>query len=204
MINISQLLKIDVPIILASQSPRRKKLLEQLGFDFRIIPASIEENGLPEMPPELLAKELALRKAFSVAKKLNEKAIVLGADTIVTLYDKILNKPEDKADAFRMLRTLSGETHIVYTGIALVEAPGLRQVSTFQETEVTFRELDEDEIIAYVETGSPLDKAGAYGIQDDFGAVFVKEIRGCYYNIVGLPLELLYRMMKEFLDKKKF
>jgi septum formation protein len=110
-----------------------------------------------------------------------------------------LNKPTDEEDARKMLRTLSHNTHTVYTGIALIEARSDKRMVTLQKTEVTFRELDDEEIAAYVATGSPLDKAGAYGIQDDFGAVFVSNISGCYYNIVGLPLELLYTTMKRFI-----
>ena len=200
MLNISKLINLDVPLILASQSPRRQKLLRQLGFDFVVMPAKIDENDFSDgVNPEQHVKDLSLKKAEYIAKKINEPAIVLGSDTIVVLNGTILNKPVDKPDAMRMLNTLSGNTHVVYTGIALVDVVSGRNSVAVQKTDVTFRKLSGDEIEAYVETGSPLDKAGAYGIQDDFGAVFVEHINGCYYNIVGLPLELLYSTLKKFL-----
>lgn len=117
---------------------------------------------------------------------------MIAADTIVVLDGKILNKPVDAADAKHMLQTLSGHSHTVYSGVTVLDVPSNRAIEDVQATKVTFRELNEAEIDAYVATGSPLDKAGAYGIQDDFGAVFVSHIEGCYYNIVGLPLEMLY------------
>ncbi len=199
MIKISELLKIDKPLILASQSPRRRKLLKQLGFEFSVQPSDVDENGIStELPPQEYAMKLALRKAKDIAEKTLHPAIIIGSDTIVVLDGKILNKPADREDAVRMLKTLSGRTHTVYTGICLFESVTMRNFSTVQSTEVTFRELDTDEIAAYVNTGSPMDKAGAYGIQDDFGAVFVCRVEGCYYNIVGLPLEMLYSSLKEF------
>lgn len=201
MLGIKELLHLNMPFILASESPRRKKLLEQLGFEFTVEPSEIEEiNNKKNQPPEKQVIDLAFKKAMKIAKQHKEKALILGADTIVVIDGNILNKPIDKTDAFNILRTLSGYTHKVFTGIVLVESPGLRYVSKVQETKVTFRELSDKEIIAYIESGSPMDKAGAYGIQDDFGAVFVSHIEGCYYNIVGLPLELLYSTMKEFLS----
>jgi septum formation protein len=202
MIKIQELLKIDKPLILASKSPRRKKLLKQLGFEFAVVPSDVDENNLStEISPPEYAKELAYSKAKDIAEKTKEPAIIIGSDTIVVLDDKILNKPENSEDAARMLRTLSGRTHIVYTGISLVESVSLRNHTDVQRTEVTFRALTDDEISAYVVSGSPLDKAGAYGIQDDFGAVFVSHINGCYYNIVGLPLEMLYNSLKNFVEK---
>ncbi len=200
MIKISELLKIDKPLILASMSPRRKKLLEQLGFEFLVIPSDVDENGFSkDVGPADYAKHLAYRKAYDIASKTKEPAIVLGADTIVVLDGMIINKPVDAADAARMLRMLSGRTHSVYSGISIVESITMRNYSDVQKTDVTFRDLGDDEIDAYVGSGSPLDKAGAYGIQDDFGAVFVSHINGCYYNIVGLPLELLYSSLKKFM-----
>lgn len=192
MLNITQLLHIDKKIVLASASPRRKFLLEQLGLDFEIIPADIDEHNISAPEPRDIAKNLAAQKARAVASKLDFPAYVIAADTIVVLDGKILNKPVDTADAKRMLQTLSGHTHTVYSGVTVLDVPGNRAIEDVQATKVTFRELNEAEIDAYVATGSPLDKAGAYGIQDDFGAVFVSHIEGCYYNIVGLPLEMLY------------
>ncbi|MDD3125704.1 MAG: Maf family protein [Candidatus Kapabacteria bacterium] len=192
MLNITQLLHIDKKIVLASASPRRKFLLEQIGLDFEIIPADIDEHNISAPEPRDIAKNLAAQKARAVASELDFPAYVIAADTIVVLDGKILNKPVDAADAKRMLQTLSGHTHTVYSGVTVLDVPGNRAIEDVQATKVTFRELNEAEIDAYVATGSPLDKAGAYGIQDDFGAVFVSHIEGCYYNIVGLPLEMLY------------
>ncbi|MFA6570687.1 MAG: Maf family protein, partial [Bacteroidota bacterium] len=170
------------------------------GFQFEIIPANIEEEtAFRNVDPSEHVCDLAMQKAEFIAKHRSEPAIILGSDTIVLLKGEILNKPVDKKDAVRMLKKLSGKTHVVYTGIALVEVPGNRSVSTCQRTNVKFRKLSEEEIIAYVATGSPMDKAGAYGIQDDFGAIFIENIEGCYYNIVGLPLELLYTTLKKFI-----
>ncbi|GAB1429931.1 Maf family protein [Ignavibacteria bacterium] len=185
-------------VVLASQSPRRRALLKQIGIDFSVQVSDINEEEMSlDMPPTEYAAGLALRKAEAVACKQDTAALVIGADTIVVLDGAILNKPADSAEAQAMLRRLSGRTHTVYTGVAVVHAPELTAHCETQKTEVTFRELDDKEILEYVATGSPLDKAGSYGIQDDFGAVFVRNIIGCYYNIVGLPLELLYRMLRK-------
>ncbi|MDA3843818.1 MAG: Maf family protein [Candidatus Kapabacteria bacterium] len=200
MIQIARLINLRMPLVLASQSPRRKKLLDQLGFEFETMPANIDESLVENgHDPEKYVCELAEAKAQHIANSMMNRAIILGSDTIVVLNGQILNKPTDEEDARKMLRTLSHNTHTVYTGIALIEARSDKRMVTLQKTEVTFRELDDEEIAAYVATGSPLDKAGAYGIQDDFGAVFVSNISGCYYNIVGLPLELLYTTMKRFI-----
>lgn len=196
-LNMNELLKLDCPLILASASPRRKKLLEQLGFNFTILPADIDENNLNGIPPVEHVKILANRKAESIAERISYPAIILAADTIVVLGDNIINKPINTDDAINMLKSLSGRTHTVYTGITLSNTANGRQITDYKQTDVTFRDLSESEIRAYVDTGSPMDKAGAYGIQDDFGAVFVNHIVGCYYNIVGLPLELLYSRLKE-------
>ena len=204
MLNIAKLINLDKPLILASQSPRRQNLLRELGFQFEIMPADINEDDFTDgIDPVDHVKDLSLKKAEFISEKIKEPSIVLGSDTIVVLNNIILNKPTDKKDAIRMLNLLSGNTHIVYSGIALVDTNSKKNKVAVQKTFVTFRGLTGDEIEAYVETGSPLDKAGAYGIQDDFGAVFVSHIEGCYYNIVGLPLELLYSTLKEFLSELK-
>ena len=196
---ISKLLGLEIPFVLASKSPRRSHLLTTLGFEFEIITADIDESIDTAIPPEEYCIHLALSKAEKVASLLDYEALVLGADTIVVLDGEIINKPESKEDAFRILKKLSGNTHKVYTAISLVNSKDKRQLNDHQVTYVTFRELDDSEIWAYIESGSPMDKAGAYGIQDDFGAVFVSHIEGCYYNIVGLPLELLYFSIRKFL-----
>ncbi len=190
--------KIDKEIILASKSPRRKHLLNLLGLDFKIIPSDIDEN-ISEENPEEFARILAESKSYDIAEK-NPGKIVIGADTIVVIDGNIINKPSGEYDAFCMLKSLSGKTHRVITGICISKFENniLSYISDIEITEVTFRELSDTEIRAYINTGSPMDKAGAYGIQDDFGAVFVSRINGCYYNIVGLPLQLLYNKLKEF------
>jgi septum formation protein len=203
MFPIVKLLKINKPFVLASKSPRRKKLLEQLGFKLKIIPASINENNIPEdTPPAEYVMQLSSRKAKKVASMISEDSIILGSDTTVVIGGKIINKPQSRDHAFEMLSMLSGNTHKVFTGITLIDTGKNKMLTDFAETDVSFRKLDDDEIWAYIDTGSPMDKAGAYGIQDDFGAVFVSHIVGCYYNIVGLPLEKFYVTLKKLIDEK--
>ena len=194
------MIKLPYPLILASSSPRRKHLLEQIGLSFTLQPSSVDESVFSPLgcTPDDFVRLLSEQKARDVALKTKGPAIVIGADTIVVLDGIILGKPLDENDAISMLTALSGHTHTVYTGLALIESHTQRIVVKVQKTEVTFRELSLEEIRKYVATGSPLDKAGSYGIQDDFGAVFVAHIVGCYYNIVGLPLELFYRTLHEF------
>ena len=197
---ISKLINLKYPLILASESPRRLKLLQQLGFSFTIQPANVDEDNLEDgLHPAEHVSQLAERKARAISNITKEKSIIIGADTIVVLDGNIMNKPRDKDHAFEMLKILSNRTHIVYTGIAVVESVSNRTIIRHEKTDVTFRELTDDEIATYVDSGSPMDKAGAYGIQDDFGAVFVSHIEGCYYNIVGLPLQLLYVTLRDFL-----
>lgn len=188
-------MKLRVAFILASQSPRRRKLLAQLGLPFEVHPSHVDENAINHHSPAQLVQQLALEKARVVAARFPE-ALTLGADTLVVLDGEVLNKPADAAEARTMLRRLSGRTHTVYTGIALVHPASQRQITDYEATQVTFASLTDAEINAYVATGSPLDKAGAYGIQDDYGAVFIRRIEGDYYNIVGLPLHRLYHMLR--------
>ncbi len=194
---IDTIIDINKPIVLASQSPRRKFLLEMLGLEFDIFPASIDEVNSNNLPPAEYVMHLAAEKARMSASLTDKKALFIGSDTIVVKGDVVLEKPIDNTDAVKMLKTLSNSTHTVYTGIALFDNEKEDITIDYEATEVSFRELNDREIQAYVATGSPLDKAGAYGIQDDFGAVFVNKIVGCYYNIVGLPLQLLYKMLME-------
>ena len=197
MIKIIELLNIDKKLILASKSPRRKLLLENLGFEFEVIKSDYKEEKIDNHSDYAsYVQELAKHKAVDVSNKIEDDSIIIAADTIVVLDNNILHKPKDREDAYKILNTLSNRTHEVYTGICLIDKNAEKQISDFQRTKVSFRELSDQEIKAYIDTDSPMDKAGAYGIQDDFGAVFVSHIEGCYYNIVGLPLELLYRMFK--------
>ena len=185
------------PLILASRSPRRLHLLRQIGMHPTVMPCDIPETFDPARSPEENASALALQKALCVAENVGD-GVVIGADTIVVLDGAMLGKPEDARDAERMLGELSGRTHTVVTGFALVDRPSGSRLTGTERTEVTFRRLPPGEIRDYVAGGSPLDKAGAYGIQDDYGAVFVTRIEGCFYNVVGLPLSRLYSVLQSF------
>lgn len=187
------------PLILASQSPRRKLLLKQIGLKFRVMPSHVAEVLSTKQAPGDNAKRIAYEKAFEVASRVR-KGIVIGADTIVVLDHHVLGKPSSKEDARRMLKLLSGREHSVYTGFALVDVESKKHVGGVEETKVRFRTLEEKEIIAYVDSGSPMDKAGSYGIQDDFGAVFIEKVNGCYYNVVGFPLARFYLMLQRFIN----
>jgi septum formation protein len=190
-------MQLGKPLILASQSPRRIALLRQIGLAPLVIPSTIpEEFDLTTSPAEN-AKRLAYAKALDVGRRI-EKAIIVGADTIVVLDGEYLGKPSDRSDAIHMLERLSGKTHLVVTGVAILDSSSNRSVTNYEETSVTFRPIPHEEIESYVGQGSPMDKAGAYGIQDDYGAVFVSRIEGCYYNVVGLPLSKFHMMLQEF------
>jgi len=179
------------PIFLASKSPRRKKLLHQLNLKFKVLSVEIDENRKGNELPGKMVKRLAVEK-LDASKHMIDNGIIITADTIVVLNGEILGKPESKSDAVKILKKLSGKTHIVYTGFALYNTESDKSIIDFEKTYVTFRKLGTKEISDYINTGSPMDKAGAYGIQDDFGAVFVKKISGDYYNVVGLPIARLY------------
>lgn len=202
MVRLNEFLGVDRPLILASASPRRKHLLTHIGLDFSIMTADIDEDTVPTTtPPDEYVSILAALKARTVAEAQSAPAYVIGSDTTVVLDGEILNKPASESEARLMLRKLSDRTHIVYTAIAIVDSASMRTITAVRSTKVEFRKLDDREIDAYVATGSPMDKAGAYGIQDDFGAVFVRNVEGCYYTIVGLPLELLYTTLKTFVTE---
>ncbi len=176
------------PLILASESPRRKRLLQALGIDFLVEPSNIDESIETNQPeePSGISKRWAELKAQSIST-LYPDSWVLAADTIVVLDGQIFGKPSDREDAVRMLRTLSGRIHDVITGMCLVRPGKILQRSCSVVTKVRFKELSDSEIEAYVETGKPMDKAGAYGIQG-IGAFLVKSVEGSYTNVVGLPL----------------
>jgi nucleoside triphosphate pyrophosphatase len=184
-----------IRLILASNSPRRRELLQNAGFNFDVRPSGIEENRLPGEPAEDFARRLARDKALDVARQSEAGSYVLGADTVVALNGEILEKPLDAADAARMLRTLSGRTHRVITGVCLVRAPETLLAWTHETTSVTFSKLTEDEIGGYVASGEPFDKAGGYAIQG-FASRFIPRIEGCYFNVVGLPIPLVYEMVR--------
>ncbi|MBT3250582.1 MAG: septum formation protein Maf [Candidatus Marinimicrobia bacterium] len=174
-------------IILASGSPRRKQLLGVLNLSFNIILPGVDESlYLPEGSPEEYCSLLAGLKADNVSRN-NSESLVIGADTIVVIDSKIIGKPSDKADAVQMLKGLSGNTHTVHTAVAL-RMPSRHIKKTFVEsTQVTFRDLSEHTINYYIDNHAPYDKAGSYGIQD-FSAVFVKSLTGCYHNVMGFPI----------------
>ena len=187
---------VNTPLILASTSPRRKELLRQIGLDFTVDPADVDEHVLPGESPEAYAIRVALAKARVAAGRAGS-GIVIAADTIVVVDGAILGKPVDAEDARRMLTALSGRQHEVVTGLAVVDAASEKYVTRISITKVWFRDLTEREIASYVATGEPLDKAGAYGIQER-GALLVESIEGCYSNVVGLPLSLLGEMLRAF------
>lgn len=179
-------------LVLASASPRRSALLSQIGITFAVRPSDIVEpplNGHVNTPASEVTRKLALLKAVDVAQHFNE-AIIIGADTLVSLEGKLLGKPTDDAAAFEVLTRLSGTRHEVVTGVALVDAETGRESVWAETTQVYFRELHRTEIASYIASGETSDKAGAYGIQGR-GAAFVRRIEGCYFNVVGLPLASL-------------
>lgn len=183
---------LSVPLVLASASPRRQHLLRAMGFDPVVQPADVDESMVGGESPADMVKRLALAKAGAVAADY-PNALVLGSDTTVVLDHHVLGKPESAEEAESMLAQLSGRTHQVISSIGLIHAASGRQAVDAQVTDVTFDNLNRHQIERYVRSGSPMDKAGAYGIQDDHGAFFVREISGDYYTVMGLPLNLLYR-----------
>ncbi len=183
-------------IVLASKSPRRREIMEMLGFrDFLIIPSEEPEIVPPGLTPEETVCELAGRKAAEAASRVEGAALIIAADTIVCLDGRVIGKPESEEDARAMLRSLSGRSHIVYTGISI--ACGSRLASQAESTEVSFREMSDREISDYIATGEPMDKAGAYGAQG-LGALFIREIKGDFFNVMGLPVFRLGLMLRDF------
>ena len=185
-------------LILASASPRRKELLAKIGLPFDIIPAQEEETITKKSPVDVVM-ELSRQKAEEIALQQTEDCIVIGADTIVAKGDNIMGKPRDVADARRMLASISNDSHQVYTGVTLIRMGKERKQVTFAEkTEVSLYPMSVEEMDAYIASGDPMDKAGAYGIQGDF-AIHVKGIAGDYYNVVGLPIGRVYQELKKLL-----
>ena len=186
-----------VPLILASRSPRRAELLKQMGFSFEVITGKVTEDLNEILNPVEHVLHLSRLKAEAVIPFVH-RGIIIGADTIVSLEGRILGKPKDRVEARRMLDTLSGKIHQVFTGFTLIQVGGER-LSDVEETLVEFRELSQWEIAAYTDTGGTLDKAGGYGIQDQ-GGLFVERIEGCFYNVVGFPLTKFYQGLTALLD----
>ncbi|MEG2570264.1 MAG: Maf family protein [Clostridia bacterium] len=181
-------------IVLASQSPRRQELLKRAFFSFLTIPSDADET-LPDAPPDVCVAEIARRKAMDVMPRVSPGALIISADTLVVCDGQILGKPRDEADARAMLTRLSGRTHEVYTGVVIAQSSNV--LADYAMTRVKFRPLTSEQIDAYIHSGEPMDKAGAYGIQDK-GAFLVERIDGDYFNVVGLPLCLLGNMLSKF------
>jgi septum formation protein len=184
-------------VVLASSSPRRKKLLEQINLSFDVCPSAIDEIVNDSLSPEEVVIDIATQKGEDVAKN-KPNSLVIAADTIVCFDDLILGKPANREEAFTMLRQLSGNSHAVYTGVYTAKTGEhgiVNSFAIFEKTIVTFGTLSDKEIHKYIDTENPFDKAGSYGIQDDIGCLFVERIEGDYNNVVGFPLFKFYRTL---------
>ena len=185
-------------VILASKSPRRVEILEKIVKEFEVVQSNFDENTIDfKGDVEKYVKDLSINKAIEVSKRLNEPSIVIAADTVVFQNGKVLEKPKSEEDAFSMLSSLSGNTHKVYSGICLINTYNDTVVTDCDCTEVKFSELNPRQIRNYINSGEPMDKAGAYGIQG-LGGAFVERIEGCYYNVMGLPLNKLYKALENY------
>ena len=185
-------------VILASKSPRRVEILEKIVKEFEVVQSNFDENTIDfKGDIEKYVKDLSRNKAIEVSERLNEPSIVIAADTVVFQNGKVLEKPKNEEDAFSMLSSLSGNTHKVYSGICLINTYDDTVVTDCDCTEVKFSELNPRQIRNYINSGEPMDKAGAYGIQG-LGGAFVERIEGCYYNVMGLPLNKLYKALENY------
>lgn len=194
-------LSLQYPFVLASNSPRRKEILRNAGFEFSVLPSDVDESFDAAMKPQEVPVYLAERKASELAR-ISPSTLVLAADTVVILENEILNKPLDKSEAIQMLQKLSGKTHEVVTGIALHTPQGL--YTKADSALVKFREFEEWEIDFYVREGACMDKAGSYGVQDYLGMVGIESIQGSFYTVMGLPIYEVYQLMKPYiLDGKQ-
>ncbi|MCK5759168.1 MAG: septum formation inhibitor Maf [Clostridiales bacterium] len=182
-------------LILASGSPRRAEMMARITSEFRIMVPDIDETMTDSESPSEMVERLALEKAQVIIKKTNGEFPVLAADTIV-VHDRVLGKPTDEEDAYRMLRELADDSHYVITGVAIIHPGNSKSVSFTEKTEVFFGSISNSEIRAYVKGGEPMDKAGAYGIQGA-GGCFITKINGCFYNVMGFPLNRIYTNLKE-------
>ena len=178
--------------ILASSSPRRKKILEQIRFEFSVVPSNINEDFNRGLPPEAFTEHWAREKAKDVAKD-HPQSLVIGADTVVFLDGKILGKPKDNKSSKKMLLSLSGRTHEVITGVSLININSKLDITFNERTFVSINTLSNKHIYEYIKLYKPYDKAGSYGIQDGF-SVHVEKIRGCYYNVMGFPVSKFYKL----------
>jgi septum formation protein len=192
------MIKANQPIYLASKSPRRRKLLKQINLNFKSFTVDVDEKFKKGEKPSISVKRLSLEKMDKARRKVKQ-GIIITADTIVVLNGKVIGKPKNENDAKRILKKLSGNIHTVYTGFSIYNSASNKLLTDYEKTLVEFRKLNSSEIDDYIKSGSPMDKAGAYGIQDDFGAVFIKKINGCYYNVVGLPLTKVYQALLDII-----
>lgn len=188
-------MKLKRPLILASSSPRRQYLMKEAGFTFTVEKPDVEEIFPDDLPAEQIARYLASLKAEFFRPNLREQ-IVVTADTVVILGKRILNKPNDRTEAIEMLSSLSGRTHTVMTGVCILTKE--QEISFDDSTQVTFQDLDQNEIQYYIDQYKPYDKAGAYGAQDWIGMVALKKIEGSYFNVMGLPIHKVYQELKTF------
>ena len=189
------MIKTDLPIYLASRSPRRRKLLKQMGIKFKSFSVNLDEKINGGEKPVHLVKRLSIEK-LELARKKIKSGLIITADTIVWCNDMVLDKPVDPSDAGRILREISGNTHEVITGVALLSAN--RETSFYSSTKVTFEKLSDEEIDFYVQNFKPYDKAGAYGIQEWIGIAACSRIEGSYFNVMGLPVQQVYQELKKF------
>ena len=193
-----------IDFILASGSPRRKELLELMGLEFKVIVSQADEDSVSkDLKPGLYVQELALLKASATAKEVlrNKNAVIISADTIVTLDGQILGKPKDEDDAFNILSKLSGRENEVYTGYCVMRISDGKAVCGKVRTKVKFKDLSDDKIRGYINSGEPMDKAGAYGIQG-LGSLLIEKIDGDYFNVVGLPISALADTLEDEMDIK--
>ena len=192
-----ELLK-DKKLVLASASPRRLEIFKMLGLSPLIIPADVHEP-IDERPPWILVKHHASHKAQTIKKLFDDNSVIVAADTLVCIDKVTLGKPESKAEAERYLNMLSGKSHVVYTGVSILWRN--KELVDYAKTTVKFKELTEQEIKEYIKTKEPMDKAGAYGIQG-YGCQFITGISGCYFNVMGFPVQLFYKMLEELLKNE--
>lgn len=188
-------------IILASSSPRREEMLNRYKLNPVIFPSQIEEKIIEGESPRQIVMSLAFEKSFWVSNHFKNGEVIIGADTIVVLEDKIIGKPKDEKEAFNILNSLSGKIHSVITGICIIKANSNIKIIDYETTEVKFRHLSDEQIMRYISTKEPMDKAGAYGIQG-YGQILVERIDGCYSNVVGLPLGKLDCLLNKFFNIK--
>ncbi len=187
--------KFNYNIVLASKSPRRQQLLKDLGLTFEIRTKEVEEDFSDTLKAQGIPLYLCKKKADEFLNELRPNDLLITADTVVWINDTVLNKPEDEKDAFRMLKMLNGQSHFVYTAVCITTLE--KQELFFDETKVTFNNLSDDELRYYIRVHKPFDKAGSYGVQDWLGLCGINKVDGCFYNVMGFPVQKFYMVMRE-------